>query len=222
MTKLKAILVALALSLSLLTGFNPVPAEAAVPVVQQVVAGTDLTPRVQDPGGGGSGVCSSRKQNRVDSWGVTVPYQLVSRFPRFQDVRVSDSVIYRFCPRGRYEDLIQPIKVSHCWTLLNERDAWFQGTFNQNHFSDNNEDIDLISWRVRDDGTRQNCSTQTIALWQRKWLEMGEDPGWEAGPPNGRVVLWHRPDVHYHMEYVHNPIKYFHPRLDTPVSNWYN
>jgi hypothetical protein len=132
--------------------------------------------------------CSSKVQRRGDGWGEMSPVFKVGDDFFQQDVYTT--IIGNYCPNGKHPNKFFPTHASHCyyWVTSKYDDPpyrKFYGTsvnprFYEQHGGRNGNPPE---YRIRDDGTRQNCSTQRFSSKRSVWLRCNEkkhDPRWKA------------------------------------------
>lgn len=197
-----------------------------ISVILFMLAGLLVPVAVMQPAQATAG-CGGTQIDKVDVWSNRVTYLYYvfpdPFLPRSARLRISESVVYAFCPQGTAVDLVKVKMIDYCysWTEGDEPDSYFQGVKYNPYFLDDNESVNPPQAFVENTNNDdlQKCLTHTVPLTDRVWFEMSQEPRW-------RVSCWIavalNNDKHHDMIYDGSTTKYFRPAEDNNVSGWYS
>lgn len=97
--------------------------------------------------------------------------------------RVTLKVVYIYCPNGRSSWKLQPRSFEGCWKQYDDETnhRMFDGvTFNP-RYGDKDQGLrDRFSFKVGDDGTRENCGNFAIPVSDLDWMWGFAGPQWAS------------------------------------------
>lgn len=140
--------------------------------------------------------------------------------------RVTGLVGYIYCPNGNSAWKMRVKWIEWCWLQHGEEDNHriFDGvTFNPRIGDDQGIRINPPSFKVDDDGTRQNCRRQNILAENEEWQWGFSEPKWAAS-----FTLNLENPINDHNHYFGEGSspgtewRMFLPGHDTPLTDWEN
>lgn len=157
-----------------------------------------------------------------DSWSMIRTYVAPNSTPpgtHLESYTLQISTDYLFWPDGDDVNKIAPTGGSVCYFHNTGNGGLFQGVQANPYYLDDTTVINPGPIDVDRDGNKdQKCKDWTIAVENRRWLRMGQDPAWRV---QGKIRIKFSNDDDFDFKWGGSNYKYFHPGDDPEVSEWF-
>lgn len=181
------------------------------------------------PPGGGGWTCKGKYRYKSDFWSRSGSFWTPTGdgfVPEEEHkVHLTDSVVYSYCPNHsattNRPKLARFLYHNYCWWFEkdDEEHFIFDGVRFWSHHKDNQIKGDLVSTKVSDDGSRQNCDTAYVELNKQPWHEVKHHPKFATEFQIVRGKLLPDESTHWFHQDGH-PWKRIHPHEDTNIGDW--